>query len=661
MFKPFSGVLEARWQSLDLSRFRPWLGKLLLQGRSSGMVKTVFPDKDRLLLTSRMGWEGSFQTNGLKVAVPKASLEVDWNEAGLLSRWELEAGENGRFTGEASSDEKPFPGFPTRGKISARLSRLNLSLLQPFFPPALLVQGRAEGRLAGGWIKDGGFNLEGEIRGSEGSLAWKDKKELVTAGIRQTELRFQWSREALQGRMNIGLEGYGQAGGDFNLPLPARFPLALQKSRPLQVTLQGKARETGLLPALFPGSVQSTRGEISWDLQVRGTWDKPVLQGKANLERAGGDLPLLGIRLQEITGQAAFTEELIRIKQLRLRSGGGYLEAVGDLQLKDWKVARLKGSLTGKDFLVLNRPGVRFTANPGLSLEGTAQTLTVGGEIRIPEALLEGGPAQGLKQSSPDLVILDAKTAVPARRALPIRGDIALILGERVRLKADGLDALLNGTLKVSLKNTSEVAAVGEVRISQGHYTVYGQKLEIERGRFIFNGAADNPALDILALRTIRGSQGLRQRLEEVKAGLSITGSARSPLAKLYSQPALPEADVLSYIVLGRPRAREGGQQDLALLGKAAGTYLSGGLGEGLAGRLPLDTIDAQTEGGDFSRTFVTVGKYLNPRFYLGLGGSLFSNTYQIILRYALTGNLEVETKGGTQSGANIYYKIELE
>jgi translocation and assembly module TamB len=52
---------------------------------------------------------------------------------------------------------------------------------------------------------------------------------------------------------------------------------------------------------------------------------------------------------------------------------------------------------------------------------------------------------------------------------------------------------------------------------------------------------------------------------------------------------------------------------------------------------------------------------YLDPRLYAGIGGSLFSKSYQVILRYSLTKHIEVETKAGTESGANIYYKVEFE
>jgi autotransporter translocation and assembly factor TamB len=62
------------------------------------------------------------------------------------------------------------------------------------------------------------------------------------------------------------------------------------------------------------------------------------------------------------------------------------------------------------------------------------------------------------------------------------------------------------------------------------------------------------------------------------------------------------------------------------------------------------------TRSDELSRSIVTVGKYLDPRLSIGIGGSPFTKAYQVILRYSLTKHLEVETKAGTESGANLYY-----
>jgi len=254
---------------------------------------------------------------------------------------------------------------------------------------------------------------------------------------------------------------------------------------------------------------------------------------------------------------------------------------------------------------------------------------------------------------------VDEKEALAPSVAFPLDIQVRLILGDKVLVKAEGIDVGLTGKLLLRGESSKEMAARGEIQVAQGHYNAYGQKLEITRGRLLFSGPADRPTLDVLALRKIgRG-------FEEVQAGVTVTGPIQSPLIRLYSKPAMPETDILSYIVLGHPLSKGSDKEQTTLLMEAAGALLSAGesvlLKNRLSGGLGIDTLDIQTGGGDISRSLVTVGKYLNPRLYVGLGGSLFTNTYQIILRYSLTKNLEVESKTGTVSGANIYFKIEFD
>jgi len=63
------------------------------------------------------------------------------------------------------------------------------------------------------------------------------------------------------------------------------------------------------------------------------------------------------------------------------------------------------------------------------------------------------------------------------------------------------------------------VTANGEIQVAQGTYTYYGKKLDITRGRLIFNGPLDNPTLDVLALRKVSGVLGWEERTREVQAG----------------------------------------------------------------------------------------------------------------------------------------------
>ena len=395
--------------------------------------------------------------------------------------------------------------------------------------------------------------------------------------------------------------------------------------------------------------------------------DHPGYLGKAGpggtfeLSEGGADLPTLGIRLQDLSLRGGFSDDRVRVDSLALRSGPGNLNGKAAFRLKGRKIAGIEGQLTGKDFQFVNRPDIQALGSPDLNFSGAPDQIQVKGRIEIPEAQIAGGSVQGIRKASPDVVIVDAPSVLPPGKAFPIQGEISLVFGEKVRVKVEGLNTLLKGNVRVTLKNSKDLKAEGEIRADQGVYLVQGSKLEITRGRLIFKGPPDNPGLDILAYRTIRGRQRLEDWVDEVKAGVVVTGTVRSPLVRLYSQPTMTESDIMSYILFGTPMGKGTDRTDLAILGKAARALVGEKAETGLFSRLDLDALDIQSGGGDVSRSIVTVGKYLDPRLYLGLGGSLFSNTYQVILRYALTPRLELETKGGTQSGGGIFFKVDFE
>jgi len=217
-----------------------------------------------------------------------------------------------------------------------------------------------------------------------------------------------------------------------------------------------------------------------------------------------------------------------------------------------------------------------------------------------------------------------------------------------------GLNARLQGKLQLRSQGQQELAAYGEIQVAKGQYSSYGVKLDITRGALYFSGSAlTRPTLDILATRSIG----------EVSAGVKVAGTPDKPEVALYSEPIMPDSDILSYIVLGRPVGGQGGDNDLLLT--AARALLSQGesvaLQEKLKDRLGLDVIEVDSGSGEVEEASITTGKYLTPDLYISLGYSLFKNTNEVNLRYRLTPKWELESSIGVESGIDLYHLIEIE
>ncbi len=189
----------------------------------------------------------------------------------------------------------------------------------------------------------------------------------------------------------------------------------------------------------------------------------------------------------------------------------------------------------------------------------------------------------------------------------------------------------------------------GLIRTAGGTYMAYGQRLNIERGELRFTGPADNPSLDLLAVRP-----NMTPRV-----GVQVTGRAQSPHVELYSEAGLSDAEALSYLVLGRSAAGSGA--DAALLQRAAAALLAGrgGTGKGIAGRLGLDDISVSPGGG--SDAVVRVGKRFADNFYAAYERSLSGAMGTLFIFYDISQRITVRAEAGERTGVDLIFTFAFD
>jgi autotransporter translocation and assembly factor TamB len=596
--------------------------------------------------------------SGMNFEIPYAKAGVDWGPPGLIAVLAAMLNQNGRIEGTFTSPEPPRPAFPWQGKIDLLWTAFNLALLKPLLPDGFQLEGEADGKIKGEFLPDFRLDLAGGWKVSRGNLSWKGQTGLISAGINQADLDFIWRGEGLQGNGSLSLVDYGALQGNFRLPLPARLPSRFDPSGPLQVSLQGQAQEKGLLSAFFPGMVEETRGNMDLDFKADGTWDRPNLQGTLQLTKAGAHVPALGIRVEDLSSRWKLQNEQIQVESLRARSGTGYVEGTGTIWLKRWGMDRFEGKLRGEKFQTFYLPNMRIQSSPNLEFQGTTQKITVRGEILLPEVYIYEVSAPGAAGTSSDVVMIDQPPAGKSSLSMDIQ--VRVILGDQIQVKAGGIDTRLAGNvdLKILGLKPEEMTARGEIRLTQGTYAGYGLGLRIDRGRFIYSGGpVDNPALDILALRRADDLE----KMYNIKVGVAVFGNLKKPNVKLYSQPAMNDEQILSYLLLGKPYDPKEGNLSLLVLG--AGGLLAGdsiSVLDQLKSQLGIDTVDIQSGGGDLSRSMVTVGKYLTPQLYISYGYSALNDEQLLKIRYRISKSWEVETWRGNEMGIDLYYRIDF-
>jgi translocation and assembly module TamB len=675
---PLSGQVRAQWAGLNLARANPYLKDMQISGNSRGTVRLDFLPGQRLILAGSAAGSGTFIAQGHSMTLQRGLATFDGSEQGLKVGVELNIADGGSLKGTFSSAAPLRLAMPERGELTAELSGIDLALLKPWFPQGTRVEGRISGRAKGLMLPGQRFELDGTAALSEGKFHQQRADGELNLAFKSATGSWGWRNEALTGTIFLTMAEHGQARTNFQLPIPARFPVLANPKGPLRASLAGQVQEKGIITALFPELVQESSGEFDADLDISGTWDVPNIKGKLRLAKAGAYLPTAGIHLKDVQLVARLEKNLIRIDSFRAVSGSGHIEGTALLTLAGWRVIGYQGTIRGENFKTVHLPELQIMSTPKLSFEGTPQKLTLRGELRLPELQIVGAQTRTVVVPSSDVIREGRVVPVAKSSPLILDAQVRLLPGDKVFVKVAGIDAQLGGAIDLSLSSLDRITSRGEIKVVKGRYRTYGVNLEIVRGRLFFaGGPIGSPALDFLALRTIG----------DVRAGVTVTGTLQKPVSKLYSEPAMPDVDILAYIVLGHPLG-SGGEQ-ASLVAQAAGTLLTSGqatvLQEQLKNKLGLSTLEVQGGVGGttshmgykplqvtppgaipaeqqpgITETMFTVGKYLTPQLYISYGKSLFTGSNLFRIRYDIFKKWQIETQTGSESGADLYYKLEF-
>jgi translocation and assembly module TamB len=650
--KPLRGTIYGQWQKVDLSRPGYWVQGISLSGSSSGKIDISIPAREEMVMKGEAAMSGRFETAGRPYEIRRANVDFSWDRHGLDAHIDLHLAEGGALEARITSPEAASFSLPSRAGIEGNWHGLDVGVFAGQVP-GLEVEGELAGDFQGSLFDDA-FDMEGGISLSGGAVQYRTERGRITADVKDAAVVWQWRGDTLSGSILFALEEFGRVEGEFQLPVPARFPVSPFRKGALKVSLNGRVREEGIVTSLFPGLIQKGRGELEFALTVGGTPERPVFGGAADLSKAGAYLPAGGIHIEGFRLSASLSADKVMIDSFYAESGGGHIEGSAVIGFSGWKLEKYEGKIKGDKFQTVYLPELRVTTSPDLTFEGDREKVAIRGTLRVPELRVFEKKGKEPVQPSEDVVVVDA----PERKESggpPVAIDLRVnvILGEKIFVKAEGIDARLKGEVELASATGEEIRGKGEISVAEGRYKAYGVDLKIIRGRLIFAGGPVNePSLDVFAARQTR----------DVLAGVLVSGIPQTPLVNLYSEPSLSDTDILAYMVLGHPLGASSEQADLVM--RAAGALLSASesvvFRNQLQERLGIDTLEIQSGGGDVSESLITVGKYLTPNLYVSYGRSIFTEAGLVKLRYSFSKRLELESRFGEESGVDLYYKIDF-
>jgi len=408
--------------------------------------------------------------------------------------------------------------------------------------------------------------------------------------------------------------------------------------------------DLSLLSLLSP-DVGEVTGTANADLNLSGPLQAPAIRGSARWSAGQLTVPRWGFLIEGIEAEASSPDGNQLVIRATGQVGDGQIEVDGVSQLDAAARWPTELRIRGERLQAVRIPEAEIVVSPDLTVWAALPNLDVSGTFLIPygRILLDALPPQAV-EASPDVVVHGIDALEERDRPLIMRADIRVELGDDVRYAGQGLDVGLSGAMQVMYESGRSAVASGALNLS-GEYSAYGQTLQIDQGRLLFTGPLDNPTLDVRAVRRVDG----------ITAGVQLAGTVNAPVTRVFSEPAMSEADALSYLLFGRSLSNSEAQETATLESAAVSMGLRQALPiiQRVGETLGFDEFSVQTTTADTGE--LMAGKRIGPRLYIRYSYGLFNRIGGLLMRFSLSERLSLETRSGDNRAMDLIYTVERE
>ncbi|MCC7275079.1 MAG: translocation/assembly module TamB domain-containing protein [Alphaproteobacteria bacterium] len=449
---------------------------------------------------------------------------------------------------------------------------------------------------------------------------------------------------------------------DATLSVSAEGPLILA-ARPLGFAVPPEgalaaradgAADLARLGAYVPVESLAMAGRLEAALSVAGTVAAPRPGGRATLTNARIEDGTTGMVLAALGATVVGDGTEFRLDSLAATDGaGGRVSGNGRARrgAAGWQA---EATVALERFRVLANDLGRVIASGSIEARSTPAGARVAGTVRIEQgdvtlpaaAPAAVTPVAVVEINRPDGAPTRETAAAPA--TIPVALDVAVAIPGRLFVRGRGLDSEWRGDLRVA--GTLDAPLVsGSIATVRGRYDLLGRRFTVERGIIAFDGDPAAATLDLLATATTN----------QLRATVTVSGSAAAPTLTLGSDPPLPQDEVLAQVLFGKSTTQMTPGQAVQLA-QAASELAGIGGGTGIVDRvrrsLGLDALDV---GGD-SGTSVTLGKYVADGVFVKVNPNPGENASAVAVEIEVLPNVTVDAGvGGEGTSVGVKYRFD--
>ncbi|MDR1828988.1 MAG: translocation/assembly module TamB domain-containing protein, partial [Methylobacteriaceae bacterium] len=400
---------------------------------------------------------------------------------------------------------------------------------------------------------------------------------------------------------------------------------------------------------------QTLSGNSTVRLRAAGTIGKPVLEGSVEIQGATFADSINGVQLNGIKASIKGSGDKLIISQMSATTrGGGALSGNGNIRLSAAEgfpgtlvLNGTKARLVDNDTfqliadLALKMEG-RFADGPAVSGTITSRTanVTIPDNLPLTFSVVRVTHVNAPKYIEERIAEETAEQRSAAAFKLPL--DITLQVKNRILVRGRGINADLDGSLKVrGTNNTPNI--LGTFNLRRGFIVIFSKRLDFKSGTLGFEQGSI-PVLDLRAENTA----------DDVTLIVEVTGPASNPTFRFSSNPDLPQDEILSRLLFGKPSGSLTSGQAIQLAQAVAQLTGAGSFKmlDELSRSLGLDSISLESD--DQGNLGVGVGKRISKDVYMGFRQGSGQTPSKATVDVDITDNVKVQGEVGEDGSAAV-------
>ncbi|CAM3866005.1 translocation/assembly module TamB domain-containing protein [Vibrio aquimaris] len=534
-----------------------------------------------------------------------------------------------------------------KGEAKVSISNIDFSQLQPIFPKKTELKGDLNLSAMASWAPDTPPVLTVDLGMGQGMVN-DHGAHPIRLGWESVSLKAALKDNVLSTNWLIDLADNGDFSGH------AKVFNVVDTNKSLDGELQLTELKLDFLEP-FLGDYSQFKSTLNSQLSFAGPIMKPKLKGQFVLD----DLFLKGevtpVEIESGNIDVKFSGYGASLTAA-VDTPDGQLQAKGEADWRDLNKWQTNLRVFADELMLDLPPMVKVKVIPDMTISASPKQARIDGTIALPwgKIVVEELPPSAIGVSKDQVLLNEHLEPESIEPTIPfsIETNVNISIGDELKLSAFGLEGNLSGNLNVSQRDKGPFVT-GEVNIINGSYRSFGQDLIIQQGKILMNGPVDQPFVQITAIRNPDNTQ------DDYTAGIKVIGPVDEPSVTIFSEPNLPQANALSYLLRGRDIDGESGGNSVTStligLSLAKSGRVVGEIGEAFGVQdLQLDTAGS----GDESQ--VTVSGYVLPGLQVKYGVGIFDSVGEFTVRYRLMQDLYVEAMSGLDSAVELLYQFEF-